>query len=52
MTPKTRRKHAAKPKVTHAQVAEAIGHAMRYRLARMTDAELGRFVLLLTTGRA
>lgn len=52
MTPKTRRKHAAKPRVTHAQVAEALGHALRYRLAKMTDVQLGRWVLLLTTGRA
>lgn len=51
MTPKTRRKHRAKRTVTHAQVAEAIGHAMRGRLLRMTDAQLGRFILLLTTGR-
>jgi len=38
-------------KVTHEEVAEAIGYVMRKRLRRMSDAEIGRWVLLLTTGR-
>lgn len=39
-------------KVTRDMVAPAIGAELRKRFARMTDAQLGRLFLFLSTGRA
>ncbi len=51
-TPKTNRKARLRVRVKPDEVAEAVGHVMRQRIRRLTDTELGRLVLLLTTGRA
>ena len=40
-----------RPRVTPAQVAEAIGYVMRKKIRHLTDEQLGRLVLLWTTGR-
>ena len=45
------RKARPKKQVARAEVAGAIGAELRKRFARMTDAELGRLFLFLSTGR-
>lgn len=44
-------KRKAKPRVTRAEVCAAIGQELRKRFARLTDAELGRLFLFLSTGK-
>ncbi len=52
MKPRTARKKARYTvRVTRDMVAPAIGHELRKRFARMTDAELGHLFLFLSTGR-
>ncbi len=45
------RKARPKKQVTRADVAGAIGAELRKRFTRMSDAELGRLFLFLSTGR-
>jgi hypothetical protein len=47
----TARRPRKKPRVTRDMVAPAIGAELRKRFARMSDAQLGRLFLFLSTGR-